>query len=230
MGVNVQDLLKYAEEQLGKPYVWGAAGPSTFDCSGLVKYVFGHFGVGLPHHSQDQATIGDAVPKNKIQAGDLVFSDWGDGPNSHVGIAVSPTEIIDAPHKGANVRYDKLSPGYLSHVTAVRRVTSVSGSSSTLAIGGGGGGSGVGSGSDVGEQLTSVFAGLFQKVSQPFSGAYAEVAKPLQDIGSAALEGASIADKVMKLFLPSNFLRVVAGAWGAVFIILGIWFLSREVR
>lgn len=228
MSVNVQDMLKYAEEQLGKPYKWATAGPDTFDCSGYTKYVFGKYGISLPHHSEDQATMGTSVPKGKIQAGDLVFSDWGDGPNSHVGIAVSPNEIIDAPHTGAVVRYDKLTPGYLSHVTAVRRFDGVTGSGATTAVIGGGGTGG--GGTDVGQQLTSVFEGLFKTVTQPFSGAYAEVAKPLQDIGSALVEEATIADKVMKLFLPSNFLRVVAGLWGAIFIVLGIWFLSREVR
>ena len=234
MTVTVKDLLAYAEQQLGKPYVWGAAGPDHFDCSGYTQYVFRKFGISLPHHAQDQASFGQSVPKNKIQAGDLVFSDWGDGPSSHVGIAVSPNEIIDAPHSGANVRYDKLSSGYLSHVTAVRRMPEVTGGGSELAIltggGGGGGTGGFGSGTDVGTQLESTFAGLFNDVKQVFTGPYQELAKPLQDAGSAALEFASIGDKVMRLFMPSNFLRLIAGVWGAVFVLIGIWFLSREIR
>lgn len=125
---DVAALLGLAKQQLGKPYVFGSAGPSSFDCSGLVQYVFHAFGVELPHHAADQAKQGTAVAADQVQAGDLVFSDWGDGPNSHVGIAVSPTQIIDAPHTGAVVRYDTLGADYLTHVTAIRRIGGIGGS------------------------------------------------------------------------------------------------------
>src|SRR6266568_636678 len=188
MSVNVQDLLAYAEQQLGKPYVYGAAGPNTFDCSGLVTYIFHKFGVNLPHHAADQAREGTSVPTNQIRPGDLVFSNWGDGPNSHVGIAVGANRIIDAPHKGADVRYDDLTAGYLSHVTAVRRVTNFTGAASGLGVVGGS--SSGGSGDSPG--LLSQFDGALTRAEDLFSGPYREIAKPLQDIGHAAVESASL--------------------------------------
>jgi hypothetical protein len=201
MSVNVADLLGLAEQQLGKQYVYGTAGPDTFDCSGLVSFVYHKFGVNLPHHAQDQATYGTAVNKSQIQPGDLVFSDWGDGPSSHVGIAVSPKKVIDAPHKGAVVRYDDLTPNYLQHVTAVRRVTDTTGQAPSL---------------------PSVISGA--------GGIVGDLVQPLRDIASAAGDVAHVGDQALKLFMPSNFLRVMAGAGGVLLILLGILFLSREAR
>jgi hypothetical protein len=221
VAINIADLLAYAEQQLGKPYVFATAGPNTFDCSGLVKNVFGKFGVSLPHHSEDQATYGTAVDKTKIQPGDLVFSDWGDGPNSHVGIAVTPHKIIDAPQPGQNVQYDNLTSGYLSKVTSVRRLTSFTGKAPTTP---GGAASGAGS------SLTSQFEGALNSLTQVFTGPYQELAKPLQDIGSAAAEMASIGDKALKLFLPTNMIRVVCGILGIILILAGIFMLSKEAR
>lgn len=202
---QVSDVLTYAEQQLGKPYVFGTAGPSQFDCSGLVKYVFGHYGISLPHYSEDQATHGTSVPTNQIQPGDLVFSDWGDGPNSHVGIAVTPSKIIDAPHTGAVVRYDDLNSGYLSHVTAVRR----------LDLAGGEG--------QAGQTITS-------GITIPGVGDISDFLQPFKDIAHAAATGENIANKALSLFAPSNFIRVIAGLGGVILILIGIWFLSREIR
>lgn len=224
MTVDVSQLIQYAEAQLGKPYIFGTAGPNTFDCSGLVTYVMGHFGVQLPHHSEDQATYGVQVPKTSIRPGDLVFSDWGDGANSHVGIAVTPTKIIDAPHTGAVVRYDDLSPGYLAHVTAVRRINGVAGTAPT-SVPGGGGGTGGGTGG-----LLSRFEGALVQAEQIFTGPYQELAKPLQDIGSAAGEVAGLGDKLLHLFYPSNFLRIMSGGVGLILILMGLWLLSVEAR
>lgn len=224
---TVADLLSWVRGQLGKNYVFGTAGPDTYDCSGLVTAAFRQFGVNLPHHSEDQATYGTAVDKGSIQAGDLVFSDWGDGPNSHVGIAVGDGKIIDAPHTGAVVRYDDLTSGYLAHVTAVRRIP-LGGGAAGGGTGSGGGAAGGGAGGGGG--LLSRFEGALNTIERTFTGPYNEIAQPLQDIGSAATEMAGIGDKLLKLFLPSNFLRVVSGLAGAILIIFGIWMLTLEAR
>jgi hypothetical protein len=218
---SVGDVISYAKAQLGKPYVFGASGPSTFDCSGLTLMAYRQAGITLPHHSQDQAKMGVAVAKTAIQPGDLVFSNWGDGPNSHVGIAVSGNQIIDAPHTGAFVRYDNLSASYLSHVTAVRRFPTVTGGG-----GGGGGGGGVGPG---------IIGGPMQLPGGGGGGGgggnfWDPVTKPFQDMASAASSVAQVADLITKAFLPSNFTRIVCGLLGGIFILMGIVLLTREVR
>ena len=70
-----QKVLQYAMQYNGYPYVWGAAGPSSFDCSGLVMYSYAHFGINLPHFSGSQAQQGVEVPPNQIQPGDIIAND-----------------------------------------------------------------------------------------------------------------------------------------------------------
>jgi cell wall-associated NlpC family hydrolase len=106
--------LSYAEQQLGKPYQWAAAGPGSFDCSGLVMDALAQAGVTVPHNanSQWQQTRNHTVPANQLQPGDLVFFAGSDGTVAapgHVGIYVGSGEMIDAPHTGANVRLDPVS-------------------------------------------------------------------------------------------------------------------------
>lgn len=214
---TVDDILAIARAQLGKPYVFGAAGPNNFDCSGLVMYAYNKAaGISLPHHAADQAKMGTAVSKDQIAPGDLVFSDWGSGPNSHVGIAVSPTQIIDAPHTGALVRYDTLSTSYRQHITAVRRFVGSDSTGSNIRY--------TGPSSSTGDTTVSN-----PSFPLPIPGAD-QAAQALKDIAGAITGAESIAEKAFGLFAPSNFTRVIAAFAGVVFIIFGIWFLSREIR
>jgi cell wall-associated NlpC family hydrolase len=91
----------WAQRELGKPYVWAAAGPDAFDCSGLVMYVYAKAGVYLPHSAAAQYGYGSHVSRGSLQPGDLVF--FG-SPIHHVGIYVGGGQMIEAPHTGANVR------------------------------------------------------------------------------------------------------------------------------
>ena len=87
------------------PYVWGAAGPSAFDCSGLVAYVYAQVGVSLPHNAAAQYGYGSPVAYDDLQAGDLVFfSGLG-----HVGIYIGAGQFIHAPHTGDVVKISSLS-------------------------------------------------------------------------------------------------------------------------
>lgn len=95
----------WAEKALGCPYEWAAAGPRTFDCSGLVMWAYAHVGVSLPHHSGDQINCGARVSRDHLQPGDLVF--FGH-PIHHVGMYVGGGTFIEAPHSGANVRFNSL--------------------------------------------------------------------------------------------------------------------------
>jgi cell wall-associated NlpC family hydrolase len=95
-----------ARQQIGKPYVWGASGPSAFDCSGLTYYVWKYGGgVTLPHNSASQWSATTHIPISALAPGDLVF--YGH-PIHHVAIYVGGGQIIHAPHAGASVTYDSL--------------------------------------------------------------------------------------------------------------------------
>lgn len=111
----------YAAQLLGIPYLWGGESLKGFDCSGLVQYVYDRIGIQLPRTSQQQATAGEPVAANALQPGDLIFyNEPGEGPNSHVAIYAGSGQTIDAPHTGANVRYD---PVDWQHYAGARRVT-----------------------------------------------------------------------------------------------------------
>ena len=93
----------YAQAQLGKPYVYAAAGPDAFDCSGLTMTAWAQGGVLMEHGSQAQYNAFAHVPIDQLQPGDLVFFGTSGPTNHHVGIVVGPGIMIDAPHTGANV-------------------------------------------------------------------------------------------------------------------------------
>ncbi|WP_233617637.1 C40 family peptidase [Actinomadura sp. WAC 06369] len=93
--------LKYAMSKLGRPYVWGAEGPGSFDCSGLTMWAYKQVGVNLPHYTGSQFTSGVRVSRSELQPGDLVFfhSDL-----HHMGMYVGDGKMIHAPHTGDVVR------------------------------------------------------------------------------------------------------------------------------
>ncbi len=101
-GDQVIDL---ASNEAGDPYVWGAAGPSSFDCSGLTQYVFAQVGVSLPHSSSAQA--GMATPVSDPQVGDLVFFS-GSGGVYHVAIYAGDGQIWHAPRPGEVVKLEPM--------------------------------------------------------------------------------------------------------------------------
>ncbi|KJY39129.1 MULTISPECIES: C40 family peptidase [unclassified Streptomyces] len=97
-----------AESKLGAPYVYGATGPNSFDCSGLTGWAYAQAGVSLPRTSQEQANAGTRIGSDISQAqpGDLVIF-YGD--RHHVGIYVGGGQVIHAPKPGASVRYESAS-------------------------------------------------------------------------------------------------------------------------
>ena len=117
---EIQAVMAYVFAQLGKPYVFAAAGPNAFDCSGLTMMAYRQIGVDLPHYSVTQANLGWAVSRDDIRPGDLLFFFGGKAParnKGHVAIAVSATEMISAPRPGVPV-HEVPIPG---NVQAVRR-------------------------------------------------------------------------------------------------------------
>jgi len=97
--------LQAALSKRGDPYVWGAAGPSQFDCSGLVLWAYAQEGISLPHYTGDQWNSGVHVARADLEPGDLVFF----FPNiSHVGMYVGNGLMVDAPDFGETVRVEPI--------------------------------------------------------------------------------------------------------------------------
>jgi peptidoglycan DL-endopeptidase CwlO len=100
-GGSLQAVVDRALAQRGKPYVWAASGPGSFDCSGLVQYAFQAAGISLPHSSRTQSQTGTPVSRAEARAGDLVafYS-----PVSHIGIYLGNGQMVHAPTSGDVVK------------------------------------------------------------------------------------------------------------------------------
>jgi cell wall-associated NlpC family hydrolase len=98
--------LALAKGKVGTPYVWGAAGPSAFDCSGLIVWAYKQLGVSVPHSSSTLSTMGTPVAKAALQPGDLVFFY---SPVSHVGIYAGNGMVLNATQSGEPVQFSKLA-------------------------------------------------------------------------------------------------------------------------
>ena len=111
---KVQAVVDLAHKQIGKPYVWGAEGPNSFDCSGLTYYVYKNAaGITLPRNSRSQYGAGKAVSKSNLQPGDLIFSSTdGTGNITHVAIYVGNGQMIHAPRSGKNVEKVSMNTSY----------------------------------------------------------------------------------------------------------------------
>jgi cell wall-associated NlpC family hydrolase len=103
-----QKIMTVAQNQKGKPYVFGAAGPSAFDCSGLTQYVYNHAtGISLPHHAGWQSQRGHRVSRANAHRGDLVFF-YSGGSVYHTAIYAGNGYIVEAAHPGTNVKREKI--------------------------------------------------------------------------------------------------------------------------
>jgi cell wall-associated NlpC family hydrolase len=94
--------IAYAEAQLGKPYQYAAAGPSSYDCSGLTMMAWAAAGVSMPHYSGAQYAMFPHVPLDQLEPGDLLF--WGPGGSEHVAMYIGGGLQIAATHTGDYVR------------------------------------------------------------------------------------------------------------------------------
>ncbi|MGK9460749.1 NlpC/P60 family protein [Streptomyces sp. G6] len=104
-GTKAEKALAFARAQIGKPYVWGATGPGSYDCSGLTQAAWKAAGVTLPRTTYDQVDAGTTVPVSQAQPGDLVFF-YDD--LSHVGLYIGNGMMIHAPKPGAYVREESI--------------------------------------------------------------------------------------------------------------------------
>ena len=119
---QINTILQTAAGRIGKPYVWGATGPNSFDCSGLVQWSFAHAGIRMPRVSQQQFFAGPHIPYSAARPGDLLF--WHYDPTDptnvdHVAIYAGNGMMIVAPHTGEFVQY---VPVPLTNLAGVVRV------------------------------------------------------------------------------------------------------------
>lgn len=112
------EIIEYSRQFLGTPYVWGGKGPSGFDCSGFVAYVFNYFGYSLTAYTYDMINEGTRVSVDNIQPCDLVFF----YNTEHVGIYIGGDQFIHAPHTGDVVKISQFSGYYAGNCNAVVRV------------------------------------------------------------------------------------------------------------
>ena len=117
-------IVAYAKQFLGVPYVYGGNGPSCFDCSGFTSYVYRHFGYTLNRTASTQLSNGVAVSKSELQPGDLVFFRYNTSyPASHVGIYIGNGQFIHASTNKYMVQIDQLTTGHYANVyIAARRI------------------------------------------------------------------------------------------------------------
>ncbi|MQY27111.1 hypothetical protein NRB56_26930 [Nocardia sp. RB56] len=108
--------LDVARSKIGAEYVWGASGPSNFDCSGLVQWAYKQVGIDLPRTSFEQSHVGKPIAFEELQPGDLVIQNGG----GHVAMYAGDGKILQAPQSGETVSYAHLNP---DSVVTARRVS-----------------------------------------------------------------------------------------------------------
>ncbi|WP_291635555.1 C40 family peptidase [Clostridium sp.] len=106
--LSSNSIIAYASNFLGTKYAWGGNGPSSFDCSGFVKYVYAHFGVSMGRTTTTQVNEGSYVAKGNLQPGDLIFFGSSSNPH-HVGMYVGNNSYIHAPSTGDVVKISALT-------------------------------------------------------------------------------------------------------------------------
>ncbi|MGD0243465.1 MAG: NlpC/P60 family protein [Streptosporangiaceae bacterium] len=114
---QAEKVVAFAYDQLGKPYVWGATGPSSFDCSGLAQAAWGSVGVSIPRTTYEQWAALPHISTSALEPGDLLYFD-GIG---HVAIYVGDGQIIDAPETGRDVEKIPLAGWYASTLVGAAR-------------------------------------------------------------------------------------------------------------
>lgn len=229
-GVAGSSIVGFAREQEGDPYDFGANGPNAWDCSSLVQYAYRRAGIDIPRVTYDQVKMpnAQAVGLDQLQPGDLVFSDWGDGPNSHVALYAGDGQLFEAGTANG-VAYTPFGPNYKAHVTAVRRPAGVQGYNGTAApvsidpI--------IPTPGDAIEWAIKTGAGLLAGATDPL-GALNRIGDAIAGMASGVLKFGQVQGKILDFMLSPRrmILKATLFFFGIIFIIIGIWFISRELK
>jgi len=214
------DLVDWALAQKGKPYEWGTQGPGSYDCSGLIWQAARQYGIAIPRTTADMFTSPtlQTVSRNDLQPGDIVLSKWDKSsrPVSHAAMWVGDGTVVEAPEQGQPVRVTPFGAGYEGHAVAYKRIPTTGSTTQPAQPG----------------FLAGIAGAIGDYIPKP-----SNVTDALSNIGSA---GASLAksaqsiakgaDLAVQAFAPGNLLRGFVGGLGLIFLLIGIWFLAREVR
>lgn len=216
------EAVQLAVSQKGKPYVFGAMGPNSFDCSGLMGWAYHQLGITLPRDTWSMVAPSSglqAIGRGDLRSGDLVFfSDPQGRRDGHVGMFMGGNQIVEA---GNPVQISTMSESRWASVTNYRRVPGLDGNPSSPGL------------------LDNVIGAVGGAVSTvggliPTPGNLTEAASNIGTaIGGLASSAASVgklATLVTHALNPNNVLRGFALLFGTIFILIGIWFLALEVK
>ena len=118
---NGGSVVETAKSYIGSSYVYGASGPSSFDCSGFTSYIYKQYGVSLNRTAAGQYSNGTAVSKDELQPGDLVM--FGKSGINHVGIYIGGGQMVHAANPSRGVTTDTINSGYYyNNYVGARRV------------------------------------------------------------------------------------------------------------
>lgn len=229
----VQEFLTDVKTDIGDPYVFGAAGPKQFDCSGLIYYNLRKIGIkNVPRTSEEQWKWATHIKRSELQPGDLIFMNFGNEVSpGHVVIYAGNGKIIQAPHTGADVQEVPLSSmGNGSEIVGYGRVPGLTG---TATNGGGGiadapalaeaGGLSVGGAPLSGlEQLGKDALGIVGGTASTIG----DVASSIQGIGkdvNTAMHFLAVLGK------PAFWLRIGAFIVGLISAGVGVYFLGKSI-
>ena len=122
-GTTADRAASHAAKMVGKPYRYGGASPSGFDCSGLVQYSYRQAGVALPRSTDEQRSASRLVKLADLRRGDLLFFNQEGKKYGHLGIYIGDGRFVHAPSSGKSVRSDRLdSPYWKKHLSEARRL------------------------------------------------------------------------------------------------------------
>lgn len=200
MSITGQQVLDEAKKFLGDPYVFGAEGPSSFDCSGLVDYVLTKLGVGgVPRTADIQYNWSQHISAANLQPGDLIFSAWDSdvGANGvgHVAFYAGNGQTLEASQTGTPVHYVPFNANYKSHVIGYGRPQGMSQAPGT----------------DTGSSSSGGLLSL---------GLPAGVLSMFTDLGT-------LFTKLLWIINPENWARIMAGLFGLFLAMFGIAFLIK---
>jgi hypothetical protein len=215
---SVNAFLDALRKAVGDPYVFGAAGPHAFDCSGLVYWAARLVGVNLPRTSEEQWAATERIGINDLRPGDLIFEQWpGDqAAPGHVVVWMGGGKIEQAPSTGQLVQVDSFSPGQVSReggrVVGYGRIRGLTGTGSALPPGSSSSASSSGA---TPAQLTAFLTSSSGGV--------------LADAGALIHGSAVVLDRAFGLFAPGQGWRITFGAAAVLLLYLAYRSFGRVV-